>query len=441
MKSQVSIAPAPVPMAQPFAAHSIASMFAEKSSIQRGLRCGVQEVECPKRPFQEDDFEGRPILAAPGDGETDIVGMMRLQSIFDQVQKNIGSMSQAQLSAMRKATKSLLKDNFIEIDRRVASLKNAEKARKRARLCNLFQKIGALLLTVAIAAVAIASAPATGVGAAAGVMALLAVGGAMVNLAGGVSAVRNGNDGYSLESLFEGEGCGTGSAALAALCSGDPVGLSVEGATAAAKGLGVGKEGLVIVTAVTTAVVILASIAYYKRDSIKAAVSRLKAFVSSGGKQGAAACKSARKTASGEAAQTELTASSSTADSAAEKTASKSVQALKELQAQLKGMQGLNRMIMILGGMTSGVSAIYGGSVDLEIADEYKDAGDCQSASSLRDASISKIEQDTLQVMELVRNLMKGTQDSFATIKALLDEWTKSMTTLCEVSSRPARMA
>ncbi len=184
----------------------------------------------PAQPLKDDGESSKkinPTLARPDYTKTVELQFMWLDSLFQEVQKALGSTSRSDMARIQEAQYELLKKNLESLDKALDKMARERAARKRAAVFGLLKKIAAVVV-VAVAVVAVAATATLTVGTGAFLaVGLLSFAGAFIDMVGAGSAATQGR-GFTLATLLKDAGVRKGSEALAAGLAMDAGGLTSE---------------------------------------------------------------------------------------------------------------------------------------------------------------------------------------------------------------------
>lgn len=315
-----------------------------------------------------------PNLPQPDYTKTVELQFMWLDSLFQEVQKALGSASRSDMTRIQEAQRELLKKNLENLDKALDRMARERAARKRAAVCGLLTKIAAVVvIAVAVVAVAATATFTLGTGAFFAVAAL-SFAGAAIDMAGAGCAATQGR-GFTFASLLKRAGMRKGSEALAAGITMDAGGLT----SAALKESGLKPEAIM---AISIAVTVVQAVVMNRCAARMMAPDKMSRF-------------------------------------------------MKSTTGTLKDYA------TVIGGYTQSLC----GSHTLEAAKNHGDGAVARSDMAQCDADRTQLDQSITRNLEFMRDLQKASEQSFTTLKQILDEWVGTLAVLTGPTGRTASMA
>ena len=171
----------------------------------------------------------QPVLVPPQANRSSEMLLITLESLFQEIQKSLCETSQQQISRAQDAHRELLAKNLVKLEKQIERERDAEAKRKQARVFGLLTKIAAAVLTFTVLAVAAATTPVTGPAGVMLALGALSMCGALIDLAGSASAMKEGDEGFTLGTLLKKAGIEQGSEAVACALTMNLGGLTAEG--------------------------------------------------------------------------------------------------------------------------------------------------------------------------------------------------------------------
>ncbi len=169
-----------------------------------------------------------PELPAPKKKISSVMLMIRMESLFQEVQKSLTQSTQKQITRTQDAHQALLKIQLKKLVQRVQAEIAAEANRKQARVFGLLFKIASTVMTTVVLAAIAASTPLTGPAGFFLFVGCLSAAGAVVDLVGSASAAKKGGEGFTLGTLLKRGGVRKGSEALSCALTLNLGGLTAE---------------------------------------------------------------------------------------------------------------------------------------------------------------------------------------------------------------------